>query len=148
MGRRFWWSALLVGLLAAGLPFLGTYSRRQRLPNCALDGVAIVPTYAVEIEAAGKPTCRFCCIRCAQYWLAREREQQAGLSITVTDEVSAQPIDAHDAVFVRSSVVTNAVTGNNIHAFAESLDARQHAAHFRGKVLAGEEKPFHEALGQ
>jgi hypothetical protein len=68
------------------------------------------------------------------------------MSITVTDEVSAQPVDAGEAAFVRSAIVTNAITGNNIHVFADAVDAEQHAAQFRGKLLVDTERPFHEAL--
>lgn len=146
MGHRYWWSAFVVGALAIGLPLWGTYSRRQQLPQCALDGVAIVPTYAVEIDVEGQPPRRFCCIRCAQYWLDIERESLQSISITVVDEVSAQPLDARDAVFVRSPVTTNAVTGNNIHAFAAAVDAREHADQFHGRLLNDHERPFHEVL--
>lgn len=133
-------------MLAVALPLLGTYLRRQRLPQCALDGVAVVPTYAVEIATAGEPTRRFCCIRCAQYWLQMEKTSPASRSVNVTDEVTARPVDARDAFFVRSRVVTNAVTGNNVHAFAERADAEQHAAQFRGKLLTKNEHPFDETV--
>lgn len=141
MGRGFWWSALLVAALAVGLPFLGTWARRQRLPQCALDGVPIVPTYAVEITAPGQPTHRFCCIRCAAYWL--EHESPASAVINVSDEVTSKPIDAADSYFVRSTVITNPITQNDIHAFADRDDAEQHAAQFRGRLLEGDKRPFH-----
>jgi hypothetical protein len=140
MGRGFWWSAVLVGAVAVGLPFLGTWARRQRLPQCALDGVPIVPTYAVEITVPERPPRGFCCIRCADYWL--EKESPASPVINVTDEVTSQAIDAADAYFVRSTVVTNPVTQNDIHAFADRDDAERHAAQFRGRLLEDEERPF------
>jgi nitrous oxide reductase accessory protein NosL len=140
MGRGFWFSAVVVAILSVGLPLLGTRARRQRLPQCALDGVAIVPIYAVEIIPAGQPPRRFCCIRCAVYWL--EKESPSSAVVNVTDEVSGKPIDTADAYFVRSSVVTNDVTGNQIHAFADRTDAERHAAQFRGRLLADDARPF------
>ena len=140
MGRKFWLSAISVAVLAVSLPCLGTWARRQQLPQCALDGVAIVPIYAVEIIAAAQPKRAFCCTRCAEYWLGKERPASA--VINVIDEVSGQQLDAGDAFFVRSSVVTNAVTGNRIHAFADREDAEMHAAQFRGRLLAEDERPF------
>ena len=140
MGKRFWWASTLVAVLAVVLPWLGTHSRRQRLPQCALDGIAIVPIYAVEIVDAGRQKHRFCCIRCAEYWLAQEPSPPS--EIHVTDEVSGQPIEASDAFFVRSSIETNAVTGNHIHAFENRADAEGHAAQFRGRLLTDEERPL------
>ncbi|HET6883601.1 MAG TPA: hypothetical protein VFI31_25840 [Pirellulales bacterium] len=141
MGRRFWISALAVAALSVALPVLGTWARKQRLPQCALDGVAIVPIYAVEVVARGEPTHRFCCIRCAEYWLEKESPDSA--VVNVTDEVTGKPVDSADAYFVSSAVVTNAVTENHVHAFADRADAEQHAAQFRGRLLLDKERPFH-----
>lgn len=138
MGRTYWLSALALAVMVVGLPFLGTWARRQQLPRCALDGIAIVPIYAVTITAAGGTKHTFCCIRCAEYWLAQEPAE----SIDVTDEVTGQPLDANKAYFVRSRVVTNTVTGNEIHAFADPVDAEQHASQFRGRVLEQDERPL------
>ncbi|HVX09694.1 MAG TPA: hypothetical protein VHC22_00695 [Pirellulales bacterium] len=143
MGRRFWLSAVAVAVLAVALPCLGTWARRHRLPHCALDGVAIVPIYAVEINSPAQPTRVFCCIRCADYWLENEAPRSA--VVNATDEVSGRPIDASSAFFVQSRVVTNAVTGNRIHAFADRGDAEEHAAQFRGRLLVGDERPFRAA---
>jgi hypothetical protein len=140
MGRTYWLTAMVLVVLAIGLPFLGTLARRRQLPHCALDGVAIVPVYAVTITTAGGPRRTFCCIRCAEYWLAREPAESA--TIGVTDEVSGRPVDASRAYFVRSSVVTNPVTGNQSHAFADLADAELHASQFRGRVLDEDERPF------
>ena len=140
MGRQFWFTSLVVAVLAVGLPCLGTWSRRQRLPQCAVDGVAVEPIYAVEIAAAEGQSRRFCCIRCAEYWLARNPSPST--VVQVTDEVTSQPIASQEAFFVRSSVLTNAVTGNRIHAFADRADAEAHANQFRGKLLTGDERPF------
>jgi hypothetical protein len=140
MGRGFWISSVVVAMLAVGLPCLGTFVRRQRLPQCALDGVVIDPEYRVEIVAADGTRRSFCCILCADFWLARE---PAPLNaVYVTDEISARQIDAADAFFVQSSVVTNAVTKNRTHCFAERRDAEAHAKQFRGRLLLDGERPF------
>ena len=143
MGRGFWLSSLAVAVLAVGLPCLGTFVRRQRLPQCALDGVAIDPVYAVEIIDGQGKSQRFCCIRCAQYWLAKEPLVTG--AVHVTDEVSARPLDAADAYFVRSNVITNPVTGNRIHSFAGRGDAESHAKQFRGRILDDGERPLQRA---
>jgi hypothetical protein len=140
MGKRFWWASTVVAVLAVVLPWLGTWSRRHKLPQCSLDGIAIVPIYAVEVVDAQRQKHRFCCVRCAEYWLAHEPSPPS--EIRVTDEVSGQPIDAGEAFFVRSSVVTNAVTGNRIHAFENRTDAEGHAAQFRGRLLTEGQRPF------
>ena len=140
MGKRFWWASLLVALSAVLLPWFGTWSRRQKLPQCALDGIAIVPIYAVEIVDGRRQKHRFCCVRCAEYWLAREPSPPS--EIYVTDEVSGRLFEASEAFFVRSSVVTNAVTGNRIHAFEDHADAESHAAQFRGRLLTEGQRPL------
>ncbi|HWB09544.1 MAG TPA: hypothetical protein VG826_09980 [Pirellulales bacterium] len=140
MGKRFWWASILVAISAAVLPALGTWSRRQTLPQCAVDGVAIVPIYAVEIVDAKGEKRPFCCVRCAEYWLAQEPLPPN--EIHVTDEVSGRPLDAGEAFFVRSSVVTNDVTGNRIHAFENRADAEGHASQFRGRLLTEDDRPL------
>ncbi|HEV3344891.1 MAG TPA: nitrous oxide reductase accessory protein NosL [Pirellulales bacterium] len=140
MGKRFWWASTLVAVSAVLLPWFGTWSRRQKLPQCALDGIAIVPIYAVEVVDADRQKHCFCCLRCAEYWLAQEPSPPS--AVYVTDEVSGQPIDASEAFFVRSPVVTNPVTGNRIHAFEKHSDADDHAAQFRGRLLTAGERPF------
>ena len=140
MGRRFWFASFLVAVSAVVLPLAGTWSRRQKLPQCAFDGVAIVPIYRVEIVAANGERRRFCCIRCAEHWLANEPSRP--IAIDVTDEVTGQALDASQAYYVRSSVVTNTVTGNRVHVFSEQHDADEHAAQFRGRLIEGEERPL------
>lgn len=139
-GTSFRAALALVSCLAVALPFWGAWSRRQQLPRCALDGAPIEPIYAVEIVPADRPTLRFCCLRCADFWCARQtlppRETR------VTDEVSGRMLDVKEAFFARSSVVTTPATGNRIHSFANRADAEIHAAEFAGRVLSGEWLPL------
>lgn len=140
MGRGFWLFALAVACLAVGLPCLGAWLRRQQAPQCALDGVRLDPVYVVDIAESSGRHRQFCCILCAEYWLAKTPSPEA--MIQVTDEVSAKTIPANEAYFARSSVMTNSVTLNRIHAFADRDEAEAHARQFGGRVLEGQERPF------
>ena len=138
--HRFWLTVILGGLTILGLPILGTWSRRHRLPGCDLDGGPIEPIYAVRIVDSKGGGHDFCCILCADFWL---KEQTAGpREVRVTDEVSALPITADAAFFVRSASVTNQATGNRVHAFQELRDAERHADDHFGRLLKGKERPL------
>jgi hypothetical protein len=82
----------------------------------------------------------FCCIYCAELWLAHQEAKPA--AVFVTDEATGQEIDAASAWFVRSSVVTVAHTRNRVHAFGKHRDASRHAEAAQGKVLQDTERPF------
>lgn len=137
---RFRWTLAATAAVAVALPGLGAWYRRQRLPRCALDGAAIEPIYAVEIVDARRDVRRFCCIRCAAYWLARQSAHD--FEVRVADEVTGGAVDANEAFFVRSAVVTNPATGNRIHAFRLRREAEAHAAATHGRLLLGDESPF------
>jgi hypothetical protein len=139
-GSSYRAAVALVTCLAVGLPLWGAWSRRQQLPRCALDGAPIEPIYAVEIVPDDGPTLKFCCLRCADFWCARQSAPPR--EARVTDEVSGQPLDAGEAFFARSSIVTTPATGNRIHAFARRSDAEAHAAEFAGRVLSGDLLPL------
>jgi len=138
--QRFWLTLILGGLTVVGLPILGTWCRRHRLPRCDLDGAPIEPIYAVQIVDAGGVKHEFCCILCAEFWL--KQQTAASREVRVTDEVSGQPITADDAYFVRSATFTNQATGNRVHTFQERRDAEQHAHDHFGHLLEGPERPF------
>lgn len=130
----------LVSCLVVVLPFWGAWSRRQQLPRCALDGAPIEPIYAVEIVPADGPALPFCCLRCADFWCARQ--DRAPREARVTDEVSGRLFDANEAFYARSAIVTTPATGNRIHSFAHRADAEAHAAEFSGRVLTGDLRPL------
>ena len=138
--QRLWLAVILGGLTVVGLPILGTWSRRHRLPGCDFDGAPIVPIYAVQTIDAEGVSHDFCCILCAESWL--KRQTAAPREVRVTDEVSGQPITAETAIFVRSASVTNQATGNRVHTFKERHDAEQHARDHFGRLLDGPERPF------
>lgn len=137
MRRREW--LLATGLvLSALLPVIGKGCRRAAA-GCAFDGAPIQPLYHVRVLGP-RGSRSFCCVRCAGWWL--EREPARSPRVLVTDEAAGKEIPAARAYFVRSSVVTNPVTGNRVHAFARLQDARRHAALYGGVLLESVEKPF------
>lgn len=141
--RQFQWALVWTLLVVVGLPAGGNWYRRQRLPQCALDGAAIEPIYAVEIVDSQSNARRFCCIRCAEYWLAQQTNPVR--EVRVTDEVTGAAVEAAAAFFVRSVIVTNHATGNDVHAFRMQHDAEEHAAANHGRLLRGAERPFASA---
>ncbi|HEV3005980.1 MAG TPA: hypothetical protein VGX78_16045 [Pirellulales bacterium] len=138
--RRFWWTVTLGALTVVGLPVLGTWSRRNRLPRCDLDGAAIEPIYAVEVVDAQGKDHEFCCLLCAEFWL--KQQTNPAREVRVVDEVSGRPIAADAAFYVRSTIVTNRTTGNRVHVFRERGDAEVHASTRSGKLLTGTARPF------
>jgi uncharacterized C2H2 Zn-finger protein len=135
------WKLLVVGLIVVvGLPVAGTLVRRARPAGCALDGSKIDEAYRVRIVDTEDGEHVFCCLRCAEMWLARQKAFPR--AIMVTDETSGEEIDASSAWYVRSTVVTRATTGNCIHVFRSQTDAAKHAAENAGIVLPAKENPF------
>lgn len=132
---------LLAGaVLVTGLPVIGTLARRQSGARCEFDGQAIDAVYRVRIVDAAGASHRFCCIRCADDWLSRRNDRPE--AVFITDEASGVEVEAGSAVFVHSSVATNAVTGNRIHAFRDAAAAQAHAKAYAGWVLDGAERPL------
>jgi hypothetical protein len=134
-------------LIVVGLPVVGHLARQKGANRCALDGVAIEPIYRVRIrsESPGdnhNASYEFCCIKCAQLWLAAHDSKP--FAVFVTDETTGQEIQSGQAYFAASSVITRPTTGNRIHAFAQKSDAQKHAENFLGRVLEGKDRPFHE----
>lgn len=127
-------------LIVISLPILGTWMRRQSSSGCALDGLSIDPVYEVRISAADGDEQRFCCLQCAEWW--SRRRGKTPTRVLVTDEATGHRIDAHSAFFVRSGVITNASTGNRVHAFQSQADAQRHATECRGTLLSGSSRPF------
>jgi len=54
----------------------------------------------------------------------------------------ANGLSASQAHYVRSTVATNAVTGNRRHVFRTVEDALKHAEAAHGRRLLGAERPF------
>ncbi len=133
-------TVLAVVLLAAVLAVAGSYARRRPGGRCELDGMAIDPAYRVRaVDDDGAEHC-FCCIRCARLWL--EARRSAPRAVYVTDETGGGEVDAAQAWYVRSTVVTTAASGNRVHAFRDRGDAERHAAFAGGRLLGGADRPF------
>jgi hypothetical protein len=132
------WAASLV--LVVFVPLGASWLRRAAPPRCALDGQDIVPLYQVRIVDLADQEHICCCIRCAEAWLKRDGRRPLG--VYVMDEASGVELDAAAACFVHSPVVTNRVTGNRIHAFADAAHAEEHRATFGGTWLRGVERPL------
>jgi hypothetical protein len=135
------WGLWLAGLaVIVGLPFLGKWVRRGAAPRCDFDGIRIEPLYRVRVVGAGGDAHPFCCVRCARRWIARQLAPPA--AVFVTDEASGAELPAGTAYFVESAVVTNRVTGNDVHVFRDRNDAETHAHEYGGTVLTGADRPF------
>lgn len=137
--------ALATLLLVVGVPLLGWWARRDAPPRCAHDGLAIEPRYRVSIVDEAGNTWEFCSIPCAVNW--QKRSGAAVAAVRVTDEETGDALDAGAAWFVRSSVMTNSVTRNRIHAFRRRADAERHAEAFAGEILQGAERPLQASSG-
>jgi hypothetical protein len=139
MRRQTRAALFLSGLaLVVGLPLLGFWARRDGPPRCAFDGLPIEPVYRVTVHHDFDEPHEFCCVQCAERWL----KHRPRALVVVTDEATGQQISAMLAWFVRSSVVTNRVTGNRVHVFQERADAERHAAKFGGDILEGAARPL------
>lgn len=138
-------TAFVVGLVAVALlPVLGRWARGPGA-RCAWDGVRIDARYRARLVVAGTGQ-DYCCVSCLVRRLAASGAGAAGAE--VTDETTGRLVDARDAWFVRSAVVTVPATGNRVHAFASEEDARRHAAAFHGTVLPGPGVPSADHLDE
>jgi hypothetical protein len=136
-----WTTGLSVLLMVVVLPIFGHWARHAKKERCALDGNVIQPIFRVRIIDSLRRVHQFCCVRCAELWIEHLPDEPRDIS--VTDEVSGQEIDATNAYFVRSSVITVPATGNRVHVFRTESDAAKHAASAQGRMMRWAERPFH-----
>ena len=101
--------------------------------RCSLDGIRIDPLYEVKIIGKDERCWSLSSILSAQIWL-RENSMKVS-SIWVTDEITGEKIEAGDAYYVESEVITTPHTGNKIHVFAQRTEAKLHARQFNGKLV-------------
>jgi hypothetical protein len=134
-----WQAVLALQIAIIGLALIGVEVRRSGPGRCALDATEIEPVYRVRVHNRNGHSELFCCIRCAELWLARSEPPEA---VFVTDETTGEEIPAHDAWFVRSLVITRLSTRNRIHAFKKRADAERHAINAKGRILNDEDRPF------
>jgi hypothetical protein len=105
--------------------------------ECAYDGAKIDPLYEVQFGMKDGEVIRFCSVVCAIHAFSQGKERIG--SVLVTDEVTAMRLNAKDAFFIESSVVTVPHVKNRIHAFASEFDAVRHRDQYSGKHI---ESPF------
>jgi len=138
--RAWWWNGLAGLAVVAALPLVGHALRGDHARGCAWDGLPLEPMYKVRAVERSDATHEFCSVRCAELWLERTGCRPA--RIVVTDEASGEELEASAAYYVRSTVPTNAVTGNRVHVFRTAEAASRHAAAAGGRRLTGSERPF------
>lgn len=120
-------------IIVAGIATLVIFfQHRHPWLRCCLDGSRIEPMYEVIIIQKDK-SCKFSCVLSAQIWLTENSEQVS--SIRVTDEITGEKIEAKDAYYVVSKVITTPHTGNKIHVFAKETAAKVHARQFNGQLV-------------
>ena len=128
----------LLGAIAllgiAALPLMAE-RLRPRVERCAMDGVAVAPSFRVR---AGERV--FCGVTCAQSWLARSGVAPEG--ILVTDCVTGREIAASDAWFVRTLANRSDNAPDAIRVFAGRKDAEGHVEAYGGTILVGADRPF------
>lgn len=129
-------SSIAIGV---GLPMFGWWLRHGGPPRCDYDGQRVEPMYRVRILDGAGHANDFCCVRCATHWLDRGG---SAAEVRVVDEMSGEEINAREAYFVESAIVTNRVTGNHVHAFRTRSAADEHARAYGGLLLEGSERPL------
>lgn len=124
-------SAFIIGVcIFSGI---AAFYQGSHQAGCSLDGSEIHPLYEVIIIQKNSLSNNFACIASARIWFSENIEHIS--SVVVTDETTGEKINAQDAFYVLSEVVTTSYTGNRIHAFAEKRKARFHAGQFKGKLV-------------
>jgi hypothetical protein len=127
--------SVIVGLfLAATIPLVVLHCRNGDSPlRCSLDGSRIEPLYEVVVSPGERQLRRFSCVRSAQIWLAENRARVS--SVWVTDEETGEKLEAEQAYYVVSGLITTPHTGNRIHVFAKEKTARAHAGQYGGRII-------------
>ena len=137
--RRLYLLAILVAATIA-LPFIGKWARSRGAVRCELDGLKIEPRYRVRIIDREGAAHSFCCVHCAERWLARSGATDA--TVWVTDEASGSEIDAAQAHYVHGDTPTNPITGNRLRVFASGADGEEFIRVFGGQSVPDSERPF------
>ena len=121
-------------IIAAIIAALGVISQHRHSPiRCCLDGSRIEPMHEVTIIQRDKSPSKLSCVLSARIWLRENSERVS--SIWVTDEITGEKIEAEDAYYVVSEVITTPHTGNKIHVFGQKRAAKLHAREFNGKLI-------------
>lgn len=131
------WIAFFVIFLIIFL-VLGCQEERKSIENrCDYDGAKIEPLYAVYFTLQNGTEKKFCSVACAS--LSFPELKSRIKEVIVVDERSGAKINASQALFVESEVVTVPHVKNRIHVFANKEDALKHIQKFKGNWV---ENPF------
>ncbi len=134
-GRRFSGDIFFVFMWILFLPLilvmLAFGCKKSDAPNrCDYDGVKIEPLYAVYFTLQDGTEKKFCSIACASMSFSELKSRIK--EVVVVDERSGTKINASQALFVESEVVTVPHVKNRIHVFAKEEDAFKHIQKFKG----------------
>ena len=117
---------------------LGCQGERKSIEGrCDYDGVKIEPLYAVYFTLQDGTEKKFCSIACASMSFSALKKQIK--EVRVVDEPSGNKINASEAFFVESDIITAPHVKNRIHVFAKKEDALKHIQKFKGNWI---ENPF------
>ena len=131
------WRILFIILLVISVA-LGCQGERKSMEGrCDYDGVKIEPIYAVYFTLRDGTEKKFCSIVCASMSFVALKKQIR--EVRVVDEPSGNKINASEAFFVESDIVTVPHVKNRIHVFAKKEDALKHIQKFKGNWV---ENPF------
>ena len=131
------WIILLITFVIISLGS-GCKGESKSIENrCDYDGVKIEPIYAVYFTFQDGTEKKFCSIACAS--LSFPELKSRIKEVVVVDERSGTKINASQALFVESEVVTVPHVKNRIHVFANKEDALKHIQTFKGNWV---ENPF------
>jgi ribosomal protein L24E len=125
-------------ILAVISSALGCQGERKSMEGrCDYDGVKIEPIYAVYFTLQDGTEKKFCSIVCASMSFSKRKGEVK--QVMVVDEASEKRIDASQAFFVESEVVTVPHVKNRLHVFGNREDAIKHLDKFKGRWV---ENPF------
>lgn len=125
------WKAFFITFVIISL-VLGCRGERKSIGGrCDYDGVKIEPIYAVYFTLQDGTEKKFCSIACASMSFSALKKQIR--VVKVVDEPSGNKINASEAFFVESDIVTVPHVKNRIHVFAKKGDALNHLQKFKGR---------------
>ena len=131
------WIALFITFVIISLG-LGCKGERKSIESrCDYDGVKIEPLYAVYFTLQDGAEKKFCSMACAS--LSFPELKSRIKEVVVVDERSGTKVNASQALFVESEMVTVPHVKNRIHVFAKKEDALKHNQKFKGNWV---ENPF------
>jgi ribosomal protein L24E len=137
MGSNKRWIALFITFVIISLGSSCKGERQSIESRCDYDGAKIEPFNAVYFTLQDGREKKFCSITCAS--LSFPELKSWIKEVRVVDERSGTGINASQAFFVESEVVTVPHVKNRIHVFGNREDAIKHLDKFKGRWI---ENPF------